>query len=127
MDEMLTADPGLDGARLLTPAEVGAYFRVRDRRTVRRRLAELGIPVVPMGRGYRVRVVDLERAVAAAAQVERAGNGHSSRPAGVVLRPGERLWDRAGTMAPLSAARRGVGQPGEQRLGQRPPGQRRGG
>jgi hypothetical protein len=112
---------------LLTPAEVGAYLRVRDRRTVRRHLAELGVPVLPMGRGYRVRAVDLERAVAAAARIDRTTNLPSARPAGVVLRRGERLWDGAITMAAPPATRRGVGQPGEQRLGQRPPGRKRGG
>ena len=82
---------------LLTPDEVAAYLAVRDRRTVRRRLEELAVPVVPFGRSYRVRVVDLERAVAVAA-VHR-GPEHS-RPPGTLfalVAPGERLWDDPST------------------------------
>ncbi len=77
---------------LLTPEQVGAYLAVRDRRTVRRRLDELQVPVVPFGRSYRVRAADLERAVAVA--VVQRGPGHS-RPPGTcaLVAPGERLWD----------------------------------
>jgi hypothetical protein len=112
-------------AALLTPGEAAAYLRCRDRRTVRRRLAELGAPLVPAGRSYLVRVVDLERAVAAAARVERRAGPSASRPAGVVLAPGERLWDRA-MMATPSTARRGASQPGERRLALCPSGPMRG-
>jgi hypothetical protein len=77
---------------LLTPADVAAVLGVKDRRTVRRRLEELAVPVVPFGRSYRVRVVDLERAVAVAAA--HRGPEHS-RPPGTcaLVAPGERLWD----------------------------------
>ena len=76
---------------LLTPDDVAAFLGVLDRRTVARRLAELQVPVVPLGRSYRVRVVDLERAVAAAVVVtvtERRGDA-----IGGTLAPGRRLWD----------------------------------
>jgi hypothetical protein len=75
---------------LLTPEQVGEYLRVRDRRTVRKRLAEFGVPVVAAGRSYLVRAVDLERAVAVAAVTTILGR---SSAAGVVLPAGARLWD----------------------------------
>ena len=81
---------------LLTPSEVAAFLRVRDRRTVRRRLAELGVPVVPFGRSYRVRAADLDRALRVAADVRRP-DGHA-RATGVTLPPGARLWDAAPEM-----------------------------
>lgn len=77
---------------LLTAAETGDYLRVRDRRTVRRRLAELGVPVVPAGRSFLVREVDLQRAVATAARLERAEpQGSEVRPGGLTLPAGVRL------------------------------------
>ena len=84
---------------------------VRDRRTVRKRLAELGVPVVRLGPSYRVRQVDLERAIVAAAVIERVANGSESAPRrpGVQLRPGARLWDAepfAKTLALRAGARR---------------------
>lgn len=66
---------------LLTPADVAELLGVRDPRTVRRRLAELGCLVVPFGRSYRIRAEDLDDALAAAARVE------GSLPAGEVLAP----------------------------------------
>ena len=77
---------------LLTPRDVAAVLSVRDRRTVRRRLADLAVPVVPFGRSYRVRSVDLERALSAGAAVLTIVN---TRPpaGGVTLAPGARLWD----------------------------------
>jgi hypothetical protein len=80
---------------LLTPAEVGQVLRVRDHRTVQRRLAELGVPVVPAGRSYLVRAVDLERCLAAAARpLQPDAPVHA---AGIVLPPGARLWDAPGS------------------------------
>ena len=76
---------------LLTPAEVAAAFGVRDPRTVRRRLQELGVATVPFGRSFRVRAIDLERAVAVAAVVP-AGTTRTTA-VGVALAPGARLWD----------------------------------
>jgi hypothetical protein len=74
---------------LLTPAEVGDRLRCRDRRTVRRRLWALGVPVVPTGRGYLVRAVDLDRAIAAAVRpLERSA---AVRAGGVQLPEGVRL------------------------------------
>jgi len=78
---------------LLTPAEVAATLRVRDRRTVRRRLRELGVPTIPAGRSYRVRPEDLARAVAAAVVVPGGDHGTHLVPEGARLAPGERLWD----------------------------------
>ena len=77
---------------LLTPRDVAAVLSVRDRRTVLRRLADLAVPVVPFGRSYRVRSVDLERALSAGAAVLTIVN---TRPpaGGVTLAPGARLWD----------------------------------
>ena len=76
---------------LLTPVEVAVMLRVRDRRTVRRRLAELAVPTVPFGRSYRVRDVDLERAVAGAVTVAVSP---ADRPRTMLALPkGARLWD----------------------------------
>lgn len=57
-------------APLLTPAAVADVLGLRDRRTVRLRLAELDVPVIPLGRSYRVRSGDLERAIERAARIE---------------------------------------------------------
>ena len=77
---------------LLTPSEVAAAFGVRDPRTVRRRLAELQVPIVPAGRSFLVREVDLERAVAAAVVVVTPDVLRVTRH-GSVVAPGARLWD----------------------------------
>ena len=94
---------------LLTPAEVAAAFGVRDPRTVRRRLVELQVPVVPFGRSYRVRAVDLERAFAVHA-VAPAGTVRATA-AGVNLAPGARLWDSgpSNQVAPRRVSARGRG------------------
>jgi len=76
---------------LLTPAEAATYLRVRDRRTLVKRLRDLGVPTVPAGRSFLVRTTDLERALAAHARP--LTSGPPARPAGVVLSAGERLWD----------------------------------
>lgn len=65
---------------LLPPAAVADLLGVRDPRTVRRRLAELGCPVVPFGRSYRVRPVDLDAAIAAAARTELVTAAEISAP-----------------------------------------------
>jgi hypothetical protein len=96
---------------LLTAAETGEYLRCRDRRTIVRRLAELGVPVVPAGRSFLVREVDLERAVAAHARPP--GPHAPPRPAGITLAPGRRLWDGPPTSeAPPPARGRGLGTGG---------------
>lgn len=94
---------------LLTPADVAAALRVRDQRTARRRLQELGVPTVPFGRSYRVRSVDLERAVAVAAVVP-AGTTRTTA-AGVTLAKGARLWDSdpSNKVAPRRVRARGRG------------------
>lgn len=86
---------------LLTLHEAGAVLRCRDPRTARKRLDALGVPVVPVGRSVLVPAVDLDRALRVAATVQRPDG--PTRPAGVTLRPGERLWD-----APLTPTRRGA-------------------
>ena len=79
---------------LLTPDQVASLLGVRDRRTVRRRLTELRVPVVPFGRSYRVRPVDLERGVATAACLPAVSTaGGQVWGAGSALAPGSRLWD----------------------------------
>lgn len=77
---------------LLTPNDVAKVIAVKDRRTVRRWLAEWGVPIVPAGRSYRVRRQDLEDAIASMAQ-KNGRPGARSAPRGVHLPPNTRLWD----------------------------------
>ena len=95
---------------LLTLAEAGAFLRCRDPRTARKRLDVLGVPVVSIGRTVLVRAVDLERGVAVAARVTRAGASTAS-PAGVVLARGARLWDSPGAGPNKEGPRRANGRP----------------
>lgn len=99
---------------LLTPSEVGEVLRVRDRRTVRRRLAELGVPVIPAGRSYLVRAVDLDRSVAASV-VPATGDVSPVTRHGRHLAPRVRLWDdgRANQVSPRRANARARGTGGE--------------
>ena len=94
---------------LLTPAQVAGIIGVKDQRTVRRRLQELAVPVVPFGRSYRVRSADLERAFAVHAVVP-AGTTRTTA-VGVTLAPGARLWDSepSNKVAPRRLRARGRG------------------
>ena len=75
---------------LLTPAEVADLLRVSDRRTVVRHLTALNVPRLPFGRSFRVRVVDLERALVAATRPSRTASSNDSA-GGLSLPPGVRL------------------------------------
>lgn len=59
--------------------------------TVKRRLRAGELPAYRDGRLVRVREQDLGRYIAG--HVARRTEAGSSRPAGVTLAPGERLWD----------------------------------
>ena len=63
---------------------------VRDRRTVHRRLLELGVPVIRLGGRVYVNPDTLDAALAAVAQPPDPG---ASWWRGSVVAEGERLWD----------------------------------
>lgn len=66
-----------------------AELACRDTRTARRRLAALGVPVVPVGGRVLVDRDALRLAVRGAAVHE----GTTVARTGVVMAPGARLWD----------------------------------
>lgn len=76
---------------LLTLREVAPLLACRDTRTVRRRLATLGVPVLDLGGRLLVDRDDLDRAIRAAARPLQADA--APRAGGVTLAPGARLWD----------------------------------
>jgi hypothetical protein len=91
----VTPSARTEHSHLLSLAEAAPLLGCRDPRTARRRLAELGVPVVTFaGRRY-VRPADIHRAIAASAHAERldglASSRLASRPGGVRLPPGVRL------------------------------------
>ena len=82
----------MSAPELLTPTQLAELLGRRDTRTVRLDLDRLAVPTIPLGNTYRVRRVDFNRCLSAAAQ-RRATTGTKRRPAGVTLAPGARLWD----------------------------------
>ena len=69
----------MTGPELLTLREAGSYLRAKDARTTRRRLAELGVPVVRLGRDCLVCREDLVAAVRSAAVVEPTTGARTQR------------------------------------------------
>ncbi len=76
----------------LTPREAADVLRMRGMRTLRARLAEYGVAVVPCGRSFRVRALDL--AVALAGSLRGPDGSPAISALGVVVPKGERPWDQ---------------------------------
>lgn len=98
---------------LLTIAEVGEQLKVRDRRTAIRSLEHLGIPILRLGRGLRVRKSQLDAAII---DLERRGSrlarhARSEKPASPVVNhlasPGVRKRRDRGPRTMSDRARRG--------------------
>lgn len=81
--------------RLIALREAAPLLGCRDPRTARKRLAALGVPVLDLGGRVLVDEGELLRARRAHARPLVADA--PTRPAGVVLPPGARLWDGAPT------------------------------
>ena len=79
-------------SELLTWPEAARLLRIKDRRTLVRRLGEYGVPTIPAGRSFLVARSDLERALAAAAR-PASPVAPDVAPAGFALPRGARLWD----------------------------------
>ena len=79
--------------RLLTFGEAGELLRVRDRRTVRKRLHSLGVPTFKEGRSELVDENDLRRAIELAKKSTRGPGGEGPFIAGVDMTPGKRLGE----------------------------------
>jgi len=75
---------------LLTVAETAEYLGC-SRTTVKRWIAAGTLPTFRAGRLVRVRERDLERFVAE--HTRRRSSTAPDAPAGVILKPGARLWD----------------------------------
>lgn len=93
--------------RLISLAEAAGVLACKDRRTAKRRLAALAVPVVAISGRLLVDHDVLIRAIRAAAHPLDTSWPVSA--VGVALAPGERLWDARATS---KEARRRVNVPG---------------
>lgn len=94
---------------LLTLAQAAPALGCRDPRTARKRLAALGVPVLELDGRLLVDDADISRAIRAHARPLAAAA--PARPAGVLLAPGEFLWDSPGnSVAPRRGNVRGRGE-----------------
>ena len=76
---------------LLTLDEAADVLRC-SRKTVQRRISEGALPVVRIGRTFRVNEDDLRKFIRASTHCHRPTSGPYS-PSGIIVKPGARLWD----------------------------------